>query len=165
MPYGSVPQGKTIVCLICQARKLEGILDAFFLFHLPPTSHHVLWTLPPQCIPRIPSSWCPLSLPCSRHPRSSGTFSNLPALLPVSAVFPFSHLSMLSLEWSFPGGWLDYVIPCSPGAPLCLGGRLHWGAWLWGCFLPHASLPFWPYLSSPCCLSSPAIRTSFRIFI
>lgn len=87
MPYGSVSQRKTIVCLFPDS---ESWRHAWCVLppYLPPSSHHILmW-----CFPHVPYLGTHCHYPGPGHLR---TFSNLPAILPVSALFPYSLFSML----------------------------------------------------------------------
>lgn len=134
MPYGSVPQGKTPVHLDSQAIKLQGILDSPIC---PTLGLYPLDSTPTVC--PMPSSSCSPGTTLLQAPRN---IQQPPSYSSSLGSVPFQSSFHAESRLVFPGGWLDYVIPCSPGAPLCLGGRLHWATWFRGSSLSHASLPF-----------------------
>lgn len=105
VPYGSVPPGKTIICLVSQARKLAGIVDAIFSPICPPVviMFHELY--PAMCA--MPSLFLGRSPPQARLVPSAASCLSW---VPFQSPFPESRTVFL-------GSWLDYRIPYSPGTP------------------------------------------------
>lgn len=123
VPYESVPPGRTIIYLVSQARKLAGIVDAFFSPICPPLVIMFRELYPCNVCHASP---LPRSLP---HSRLGWYLQQPPSSSSCLSCVPFQSPFPAESRMVFLGSWLDYRIPCSPGTPppppLCLGGRLH----------------------------------------